>query len=102
MPFIFGFGIRLVFEDLIRYGERLVLMDNNMMELYQTCFKEFTGFRISPFSVLDFLSKFSLKDTEESIEKTLTRKFRRRTSINLGSGAPRLSYSKVTANLKNS
>jgi len=69
MPYLFACGTRLVFEEKIRYGERLILMDNNMMELYQTCFKEFTGFRLSPFSVLEFLSKFSLKDTEESFEK---------------------------------
>ena len=43
MPFVLGYALRLVFEDKIRYGEKILHLKRGIIEIYQVVFKELTG-----------------------------------------------------------
>jgi hypothetical protein len=60
---VFGFGVRLVFETKIRYGEKIISLNDSLPELYQIVFKELTGILVDRIYINKHLKQFSLKDS---------------------------------------
>lgn len=56
-----GHAIRLAVEDKIRYGGKIVLMNDGLVQIHQMVFKELLGITVGVQFVERHLNKFSIK-----------------------------------------
>lgn len=48
IPFVLGYAIRIAVEEKIKYGERLVMLNSGIIEIYQILFLELLGLHVDP------------------------------------------------------
>jgi hypothetical protein len=63
--------VRLVFEEKIRYGEKIISLKDGISELYQIVFKELTGILVDNIYINRHLKRYSKKDFNYNMLKSV-------------------------------